>query len=112
MDEKNRLRISILFPVLFVVILWIIRLLQIMQHADLFFLGIQPRTIIGLVGIFTAPFIHADYDHLLSNTLPLLVSGTGIIYFYKEISRTVFGIIWLFTGFWVWIAARPESHIG
>jgi len=76
------------------------------------FLGIEPRTTEGLLGILTAPFEHANYDHLISNTLPLLVVGTGIIYFYREISFSVISMIWLFTGFWVWLVARPEPHIG
>ncbi|MCX6291440.1 MAG: rhomboid family intramembrane serine protease [Bacteroidetes bacterium] len=74
--------------------------------------GILPRQAEGLIGIITAPFIHANYDHLLSNTLPLLVVGSGLIYFYREIAFRMISLIWLFTGFWVWIAARPDSHIG
>lgn len=48
----------------------------------------------------------------MSNSLPLLVVGTGILYFYGSIAKQVIVMIWLFTGFWVWLAARPESHIG
>ena len=76
-------------------------------------MGIRPRQLEGLAGIITAPLIHADkYDHLLSNTLPLLIVGTGLIYFYREIAFRVIALIYLFTGFWVWIAGRPYSHIG
>jgi membrane associated rhomboid family serine protease len=100
------------FPVLFIGILWLIKLAEEYFHIDLVWLGIRPRTVEGLVGIFTSPFIHGSYDHLLSNTLPLLVVGTGLIYFYKEISVQVIAMIWLFTNSWVWIAARPSSHIG
>ena len=35
--------------------------------------GIIPRTWNGLEGILTAPFIHANLDHLVSNTVPLLI---------------------------------------
>lgn len=75
-------------------------------------LGIFPRTTRGLIGILTSPLIHSNYDHLLSNSLPLLVVGTGLIYFYHEIAFRVIMLITLFTGFWVWIAARPDPHIG
>ncbi|HYH09700.1 MAG TPA: rhomboid family intramembrane serine protease [Thermoanaerobaculia bacterium] len=37
--------------------------------------GIEPRAIRGLDGIVFAPFIHADFPHLLANTLPLLILG-------------------------------------
>jgi membrane associated rhomboid family serine protease len=111
-EEKNLLRQSVIPPLLFVALLWIIKLLEEYFHGSLVFLGIIPQKVSGLVGIFTAPFIHANYDHLLSNTLPLLVVGTGLFYFYKDIAYRVIALIWLFTNSWVWIAARPDAHIG
>ncbi len=99
-------------PIFLVSILWIIELLQEYFDFRLIELGIIPRTFDGLIGIVTSPFIHAGVDHLLSNSLPLLVVGTGILYFYGSIAKQVIVMIWLFTGFWVWLAARPESHIG
>lgn len=112
LEEKKQLWKSVLPPLLFVALLWIIKLCEESFHFHLVFLGIRPLTAEGTIGIFTAPFIHANYDHLLSNTLPLLVSVTGLIYFYKEIAYSVITMIWLFTNFWVWLAARPDPHIG
>jgi membrane associated rhomboid family serine protease len=112
LEEKNLLRKSVVLPVLFVSILWLIKLAEEYFHFQLFFLGIRPRTIEGVIGIFTSPFIHGSYDHLLSNTLPLLIVGTGLVYFYREISIQVITMVWFFTNLWVWLAARPEAHIG
>ena len=112
MEEKSALRKSIFYPALFVAVLWIVKLLEVYFKWNLVNLGIQPRTAQGLIGIVTGPVVHASYDHLLSNTLPLLVVGAGLIYFYREIAFRVMALITLFTGFWVWIAARPDSHIG
>lgn len=100
------------WPVIFVVLLWIIELLSVYFNYHPLWLGVIPRTISGIPGIFFSPFIHGNYEHLLSNTLPLLVVGSGLIYFYKEIARSVLLMIWFITGFWVWLAARQESHIG
>jgi len=111
-EEKKHFWKSVIPPLLFVSFLWVIKLSEEFFHFNLVFLGIRPLTAEGLIGIFTAPFIHANYEHLLSNTLPLLVSGTGLIYFYKEISYRVIAMVWMFTDFWVWLAARPDSHIG
>ncbi len=111
-EEKKHFRKSLIAPLLFVAALWMIKISEELFHFNLFFLGIRPLTAEGLIGIFTSPFIHGSFDHLLSNTLPLLVVGTGLIYFYKEISYYVIAMIWLFTGFWVWLAARPDAHIG
>ena len=100
------------WPLFFVILLWIIELLSVYFDYRLLWLGVIPRTISGIPGIFFAPFIHGNYEHLLSNTLPLLVVGSGLIYFYGEIAKSVLLMIWFFTGFWVWLAARQESHIG
>lgn len=100
------------WPLFFVVTLWIIESLSVYFNFRLVWLGIIPRTISGIPGIIFSPFIHGNYDHLLSNTLPLLIVGSGLIYFYRDIAKNVLGMIWLFTGFWVWLAARKESHIG
>lgn len=99
-------------PLLFIAILWTIEGFSELIDYHFIWLGVIPRTISGIPGIFLSPFIHGSYDHLLSNTLPLIVVGGGLIYFYREIAWNVIGMIWLFTGFWVWLAARPDSHIG
>jgi membrane associated rhomboid family serine protease len=38
-------------------------------------LGVVPRTIVGLRGIFFAPFLHSGLGHLAANTLPLVTLG-------------------------------------
>lgn len=35
--------------------------------------GLVPRTLSGLAGVFTMPFLHQDISDLLSNTVPLAV---------------------------------------
>jgi membrane associated rhomboid family serine protease len=111
-EEKSLVRKSILYPFLFVALLWIIKILEVHFKWNLVNYGIRPRIAEGLPGIITGPFIHANYEHLISNSLPMLVVGTALIYFYREIAFRVIILIYLFTGFWVWIAARPDSHIG
>lgn len=41
--------------------------------------GIVPRTWVGLEGIPAAPFIHANVQHLLANTIPLIVLGVIVL---------------------------------
>ena len=79
---------------------------------DLSGFGIYPLTIKGLPGILFSPFIHADFNHLFSNSLPLFLLGVALFYFYSEVALKVF--IWTFflTGLLVWIAGREAWHIG
>jgi membrane associated rhomboid family serine protease len=111
-EEEKRMIHSMVFPFLLVLLLWAVRIIQSIGGYDLGFLGIYPLKWSGLVGIITAPFIHGDFSHLLSNSLPLIVLGSALFYFYRDLAPRIFGLIWIITGFWVWIAARPAYHIG
>ncbi|MEV8513919.1 rhomboid family intramembrane serine protease [Dactylosporangium sp. NPDC051484] len=41
--------------------------------------GIRPRRLDGLDGIVFAPFLHVSFDHVLSNSVPLIVLGTFVL---------------------------------
>lgn len=80
-------------------------------------LGVLPRDPSGLIGIITSVFIHGDINHIASNTIPILVLGMMLFYFYKKIAKSVFIWLWLVSGIWLWIGGRnsmnyPTYHIG
>jgi len=104
---------SMVFPLAVVAVMWIVKIAEYYTGSDFGELGIMPLTAKGLIGIVTAPFIHADFGHLLANTIPMFVSLSIIFYFYREVAFQVFFLVWLFTGVWVWSFARDDSfHIG
>lgn len=107
-----RFRKSIYATLSFIVLIWTIKILEYSLDFDLGSLGIFPRTLRGSIGILTAPLIHGDIYHLLSNTFPIIFLGIGITYFYDRIAAIVIGLIYVMTGFWVWLAAREAYHIG
>lgn len=109
---RKKLGLSMLLPVIFVIILWIVKITEILFNFDLTKLGIYPLALKGLSGIFLSPFIHADFIHLLNNSLPVLFLGTALFYFYSEIAVKIVLLTWLFTGFFVWLAGREGCHIG
>src|SRR5690242_669772 len=92
--QRERQRVSILIPLLFVLVLWLIQLLQWGTHSDFALLGISPRSFSGLVGIIFSPLIHGGWQHLVSNTIPLLVLGFLMIYFYRNVAYRVILLIW------------------
>jgi membrane associated rhomboid family serine protease len=55
--------------------LWMLELLDQLSGNQLDQLGIHAREIDGMPEIFTAPFLHAGWDHLISNSLPFAVLG-------------------------------------
>jgi len=110
--EKKRILYALFFPVLFIVILWFVWTLEKVEGASWVRWGIFPREIHGLWGIFTSPFIHAGAKHLFSNTVPLLILGWCLVYFYRDLGGVVFPILWLLSGFFTWILGRDSWHIG
>jgi membrane associated rhomboid family serine protease len=72
--------------------------------------GIVPRTWFGLEGIPTAPLIHADLTHLITNTGPLIVLGALVLL--RGVGEFVFvaltsGIV---AGAGTWLLGAPGTH--
>ncbi|MBF2075753.1 MAG: rhomboid family intramembrane serine protease [Synechococcales cyanobacterium C42_A2020_086] len=74
-------------------------------------LGIRPRTWIGLLGIGFAPLIHSTVSHLFGNTLAFIVFGwilllRGIPVFWLVTFTTL-----LTSGFGVWLLGRGRYSV-
>ena len=111
-NEKKHILKSLIPPALFIVLLWLIKLGEILTHVDLHFLGVYPLKGEGLIGIITAPLIHGDIKHLSANSVPLFILGACLFYFYKEIALKTTVIIYLISGLCVWVGGRESWHIG
>lgn len=108
---------SLFYPVLFVLLMWLVFLLQNTVDFNFSRLGVLPRELKGLTGVVTSVFVHGDIGHIASNTLPLLALGMMLFYFYKKIAKAAFLWIWIVSGIWLWIGGRnsadhPTFHIG
>lgn len=112
MDDKTRFFKSLRLPALFVSLLWVVKGSERFVHIDWNVFGTYPREAFGMIGILSSPFIHGDLSHLLSNTFPLLILGTLILYFYPDAARKVIPGIYLLTGVAVWLFASKVYHIG
>jgi len=110
--EKKSMVRSLTLPVLFVGLLWIVHFIAVNIPVDLTRYGVLPRTAEGLVGIVASPLIHADLKHLFSNSIPLIVLGAMLLYFYRTVAIRVFLWTWLLGGFWLWLGGRFSYHIG
>jgi membrane associated rhomboid family serine protease len=55
--------------------LWMLEFLDQLSGHQLDQLGMHAREVDRMPGIFTAPFLHAGWDHLLSNSLPFYILG-------------------------------------
>ena len=55
--------------------LWVLEFFDQLSGERLDNLGIHAQELDGLPEIFTAPFLHAGWDHLISNSVPFFVLG-------------------------------------
>jgi len=110
--ERNKILNALVYPVFFVMIIAVIHLIQYVFEISFTNYGVYPREQKGLIGIVTSPLIHGSYSHLFNNSIPLLILGSALFYFYKEIAFKVSVWVYLMVGVWTWIYAREAYHIG
>ena len=96
----------------FTVSLWLIKIIESLMGASLFKYGIYPRQLSGLTGLFLPPLIHGSFSHLFTNTAPLLILGTALLYGYPKAAKIVIPAVYIGTGVAVWLFARPVYHAG
>ena len=111
-DEKHLLFASAIIPTILVAIMWVVKIIEVLFHLDFSFLGVKPVSPEGIPGIFLFHFIHGDWQHLFANTIPILVLGSALYYFYRPIANRILLILIFSVGLLTWCGARGGVHIG
>ena len=93
------------------VIPWVIFLISLV-FPPILVLGIIPRRAQGLTGIFFAPLLHENFNHLFFNSIPLIVLTNFILINGLHYYLIVTGLITLFSGVAIWCFAKSGLHIG
>jgi membrane associated rhomboid family serine protease len=96
----------------FVLLLWLLEVLDLSFGLNLSRLGVYPRELQGLPGVLAAPLIHGGWGHLISNSFALLVLGTVLLYGYPRSALALLVLVWLGSGIGVWLFARGSYHFG
>lgn len=113
MDKNSSmLQQSLLITMVFVTVLWLIKVSELWFSMPLGEWGVYPNKVSGLVGVVFAPLIHGSWQHLLSNTLPTIILGTMLLYGYPKSRWWTLAAVWLLSGIGVWIWGRESFHIG
>ena len=113
-SERARANFRLAFKIAlgFVALLWLIQFLNWGLDLELERFGVRPREFAGLPGILLAPLLHGGVAHLVANSLPLLVLGTGVLHLYPNSAFKVIPAVYLGPGIAVWLFARASVHIG
>jgi len=109
-EEIRNLRYGLAVALVWASILWVIELSETFLGLNLSFLGLRPQVWEGLIGIFTAPFLHVTIQgHLIGNTLSLVPLVVVLFLFYRKVAWRAIFLIFVATGFWVWVVGKPYT---
>lgn len=110
---------AIIFPLIILIPIWSVFLLNLNGAFGHYCPGLIPRSLSGLKGIFTMPLFHSGWQHLLSNTFPLLFLIGLSTLLYDRITYWVVFLGWIFSGILLWFMGDLEfldqtlgCHIG
>lgn len=97
----------------FVVLLWVIELVDMMLSNRLDREGIEPRETDGLLGILFAPLLHGGWDHLAANTIPVALLGFLILLSGVGTWVSVTALVWVIGGVGTWLTGGDNTvHLG
>lgn len=112
-QEKKKFFGSLVIPACIVAVMWAVMIVEVALDLDWGRFGLKPQSVQGLVGILTLPFLHGSWEHLISNSIPILVLGTALYYCYPTLANRIMLITWLASGLLTWCIGSPNStHIG
>lgn len=110
--EIRRFAISLTIPFVFIVLFWLVKLLEFYFDIQLHEYGIYPRNPESLKGILFTPFLHGDLNHLMGNTVSFFILSVTLFYFYPQIALRIFLLLYIISHVLLWIGGRESWHIG
>jgi len=109
---KRKNLTSLKFSAIVLIIIWSVKIFEIVFDYDFTEYGVLPRKFNGLTGILFSPLIHSDVNHLLSNSLPVIILCLLIFNFYSQIAKKILIYLYFISGLWLWCIGRESFHIG
>ena len=93
-----------------VALMWLIEIINSLDSNGLDGDGIYPRNLGRLWGIITAPFLHASFQHLIDNTIPLVFLGLLIALRGARRLALVTLIVIVVGGLGTWLISSSGSY--
>ena len=93
--EKSRIIYTITIPFLILSIMWLVKIFEFSFNVSFYNYGVSAKNLTGLRGIVLSPFIHKDFNHLINNSYPIIILGSILFAFYKDIAYKI--LIWIDT---------------
>jgi membrane associated rhomboid family serine protease len=112
-NDSIRLRAIVLS--VFVGLMWVVRAIDTLIPGQMSSAGygVIPRTLSGLYNIPMSTFIHVDWDHLISNTVPLLILGALVLVRGTYEFLFIIFVTTFVSGFGTWLFGEGDTqHVG
>jgi membrane associated rhomboid family serine protease len=111
-DEKKELRVVAIYSIFLTALPWVVHIVNSVFSLQLTRYGLRPMEASGLPGILTMPFLHAGWEHLISNTPALFALLGGLFLFYNLGAWRILGHLYIISGLLTWFIGRGSTHIG
>jgi membrane associated rhomboid family serine protease len=92
-------------------VLWAVQIANAADDYGFNRYGLRPRTIDGLWGIVTQPFLHGSYEHLLSNSAPFLLIGWALLRSDRRLWLIVTAAVVVLGGALTWLLGPSDTLI-
>ncbi len=95
---------------IFLILIWAIyffsKLIPIQQF------GLVPRTSTGLIGIFSAPFLHGSLLHIINNSIGFTLFAVALALLEGDKMFSKVMLMLVIGGVLTWVMGRSANHIG
>ncbi|MDQ3228481.1 MAG: rhomboid family intramembrane serine protease, partial [Pseudomonadota bacterium] len=106
--DRARIRRALTVSMAFVLAL--LAIFSAQMSVDLRALMIAPHAVEGLLGIATAPLLHGSFEHVMANSISLLLLGTLAGSVYPRATLRALPLIWFVSGACAWLLGDAGSH--
>ena len=106
--DHSKVRRALNASLALVLLLWVVFIAQ--QGFDWRWLTVTPRSATGLLGLLGAPLLHGSAEHIIANSIAMLMLGTLAGTTYPKASLRALPLLWLGSGLGAWLLGQPESH--
>jgi membrane associated rhomboid family serine protease len=108
----NGMQLNFLFALQLLGILWAVHVLNLLSGYRLNILGITPRRIYGIPGIFFSTFLHGNFTHIFFNSIPFVVLTDLILIEGHAVYFNISLEIIILSGSLVWLFGGRGTHVG
>lgn len=96
-----------------IAVIWVVYILDFIPYVQFsHWLALRPRQLIGLPGVVTMPFVHGGLAHILSNTVPLIITLITLVVLKPKTWPKVVGLLIVTSGALTWIFGEPTLIVG